>query len=346
MKKAVLASAVFAAMVSGSALAAEVYSQDGTTLNIGGRAEFRGDFQGKDSGSKLDGTMENKSRFRLNVGGETQISDNLTGFGFYEAEQTVQNTDKDNGGNNSANSNFKQRYMYAGIGTQFGAFSFGKQDTANVQVSKMTDIGTHTNKQKDFIDAGDEQVNNTIKYTGDFMDALVVEANFVASDEKSNNSYGISGIYQLPIGLGIGLGYSAGDLGETAGQDNGSSNQIIGGLSYEIGSFYIAGSYTQGDINDKATGTDTKEFIGTELAGHYKVGNGFRVIAAYNKSEVKDEIGDKTSKHDFVELTGRYDFNKSLRAYATYKINNLKADSSALSEDADNSLRLGLRYDF
>ncbi|WP_112479645.1 porin [Vibrio variabilis] len=346
MKKAVLASAVVAAMASGSTLAAEVYSKDGTTLKVGGRAEFRGDFQGKSSGKELDGTMENKSRFRLNVGGETQISDNLTGFGFYEAEQTIQNSDKDNGGNSSANTSFKQRYMYAGIGTQFGAFSFGKQDTANVQVSKMTDIGTHTNTNKDFISAGDEQVNNTIKYTGDFMDALVVEADFVASDEKSNNAYGLSGIYQLPIGLGIGLGYSAGDLGETLGQDNGSSSQFIGGLSYEIGSFYIAGSYTQGDINDKATGTDAKEFTGTELAGHYKFGNGFRVIAAYAKSEEKADNGDKTNTNDFIELTGRYDFNKSIRAYATYKINNLKADSSTLAEDADNSLRLGLRYNF
>lgn len=341
MKKAVLASAVVAAMVSGSTLAAEVYSKDGTTLKVGGRAEFRGDFQGKSSGKELEGTMDNKSRFRLNVGGDTQISDNLTGFGFYEAEQLVGNSS-----GNEGTKEFKQRYMYAGIGTQFGAFSFGKQDTANVQVSKMTDIGTHTNTNKDFISAGDEQVNNTIKYTGDFMDALVVEADFVASDAKSNNAYGLSGIYQLPIGLGIGLGYSAGDLGETLGQDNGSSSQLIGGLSYEIGSFYIAGSYTQGDINDKATGTDAKEFTGTEIAGHYKFGNGFRVIAAYAKSEEKADNGDKTNTNDFVELTARYDFNKSIRTYATYKINNLKADSSTLAEDADNSLRLGLRYNF
>ncbi|WP_234496350.1 porin [Vibrio maritimus] len=337
MKKAVLASAVFAAMVSGSAMAAEVYSKDGTTLKIGGRAEFRGDFQGQASGKELEGTMDNKSRVRLNVGGETQISDNLTGFGFYEAEQTVGNS-----AGNDGNKEFKQRYMYAGIGTQFGDFSFGKQDTANVQVSKMTDIGTHTNTNKDFIAAGDEQVNNAIVYTGNFMDALTVQADVVASDAKDNNSYGISGIYELPIGLGIGLGYSAGDLGENAGK----SNQFIGGLSYAMGPFYIAGSYTQGDLDDKATGTDGKEFTGTEIAGHYKFDGGFRIIAAYAKSEEKAENGDKTNTNDFIELTGRYDFNKSIRAYATYKFNNLKADSSTLAEDADNSLRLGLRYNF
>lgn len=341
MKKAILASAVCAAVVSGTSLAAEVYSKDGTTLKVGGRAEFRGDFQADDKGNEIDGTMLNKSRFRLNVGGETQISDNLTGFGFYEAEQSVTSS-----GDNSAEKSLKQRYMYAGVGTQFGAFSFGKQDTANVQVSKMTDIGTHTNTQKDFIDAGDEQVNNTIKYSGDFIDALTVQANFIASDAKSNNAYGLSGLYQLPMGLGIGLGYSAGDLGETNGESNGQSSQFIGGISYEIGAFYIAGSYTQGDVNDQATGSENKKFTGTEIAGQYKFGGGFRVIAAYAKSEKKAENGDKIDTNDFIELTARYDFNKNMRSYATYKLNNLKADSSTLSEDADNSIRLGLRYDF
>lgn len=348
MKKAVLASAVFAAMVSGSALAAEVYNQDGNTLNIGGRAEFRGDFQGQDSGKELDGTMSNKSRFRLNVGGETQISDNLTGFGFYEAEQSVNNS-----AGNDGNKEFKQRYMYAGIGTQFGAFSFGKQDTALVQVSKMTDIGTHTNTNKDFIAAGDEQVNNAIKYSGEFMDALNVEANFVAASEKASDSYGISGIYALPFGLDIGLGYAAGERGQddTTKESLGKTNQFIGGLGYTFGSFYIAGNYTQGDFDKN----DDIKFTGTELAAHYKFDGGFRVIAAYAKSEF--ETGsDKSSANDFIELTGRYDFNKNMRAYVTYKINNLDKDadkvdkyelvSLGLTKDAENSLRLGLRYNF
>jgi predicted porin len=344
MKKAVLASAVVAAMVSGSALAAEVYSKDGTTLKVGGRAEFRGDFQGKDSGDELEGTMSNESRFRLNVGGETQITDNLTGFGFYEAQQSVGNS-----AGNDGEKNFKQRYMYAGIGTQFGAFSFGKQDTANVQISKMTDIGIHTNTNKNFINAGDEQVNNAIAYTGEFLDALTIQADFVASDKKDNNSYGISGIYQLPLGLGIGLGYATGDNGENAG----SSNQFIGGLSYEIGSFYVAGTYTQGEYNDKAVGTEEKKFTGTELAAHYKFEGGFRVIAAYAKSEAEKADGSNSNTNDFIELTGRYDFNKNMRAYVAYKINNLKAEDGetfkadeVTPQDADNSLRLGLRYNF
>ncbi|MCJ2376238.1 porin [Vibrio sp. ZSDZ34] len=340
MKKAILATSVLSALMSGSLVAAEVYNKDGTSLKIGGRAEFRGDFIGDDKGNEIDGSMKNKSRFRLNVGGETQISDNLTGFGFYEAEQSV-----DSSGDNTANKQFKQRYMYAGVGTSFGALSFGKQDTANVQVSKMTDIGTHTNTQKDFINGGDEQVNNTFAYSGKFMDALSVQASLIAAENKNENGYGLSGLYTLPFGLGLGLGYSANDNGDGEGK----ANQVIGGVSYTIGSFYVAGSYTQGDLNDSDSGLLNKEsFTGTELAAHYKLGNGFRIIGAYAKSTVKNEVsGEKSDANDFVEITGRYDFNKALRTYVTYKMNNLKVtDKNGDHVDAENSLRLGLRYDF
>ncbi len=60
-----------AALVSGSSLAATVYSSDGTELKIGGRAEFRGDFIGS-GGKEIGGTMKNKSRVRLNVGDTTK----------------------------------------------------------------------------------------------------------------------------------------------------------------------------------------------------------------------------------------------------------------------------------
>ncbi|MFA0544290.1 porin, partial [Vibrio sp. 10N.222.52.B7] len=128
MKKAVLASAVVAALVSGSSLAATVYSSDGTELKIGGRAEFRGDFIGS-GGKEIDGTMKNKSRVRLNVGGTTEITSDLSGFGFYEAEQGVNSS-----ADNDETDNFKQRYMYAGLEGNFGAVSVGRQDTAAAQI--------------------------------------------------------------------------------------------------------------------------------------------------------------------------------------------------------------------
>lgn len=76
-------------MISGSAISETVYKSEGTELNIGGRLEFRGDFNEAESGEEIDGTMKNKSRARLNIKGETELSSELKGFGFWESEQTV-----------------------------------------------------------------------------------------------------------------------------------------------------------------------------------------------------------------------------------------------------------------
>jgi predicted porin len=341
MKMAAIATAITTALISGSALAAEVYNSDGTSLSIGGRAEFRGDFQGKDSGEKLDGTMENKSRVRINVGGETEITSDLKGIAFYEAEQTV-NSD----GSNSQNPTFKQRYMYAGLGSGNNVVSFGKQDAATVQISQMSDnVSTHSGIQKTYIEAGDEQINNAINYSGYFMDALSVKASLLASNESSEDGYALSGIYTFPFGLGVGLGYAANE-----NKDRQDSKQFIGGLNYKWEGLYVAATYTQGEGSKKLTKADN-DFTSYEFVAHYLFENNFQALVGYQKGEIDPNGGAKYDVSDYFELTGIYYFNSSLRTYITYKINNLEAgdqigDVRPALEDADNSLRLGLRYDF
>ncbi|MCK6262400.1 porin [Vibrio sp. ZSDE26] len=329
MKKTLIALAVVAAAGTTGAHAANVYSQDGTDLNIGGRAEFRGDFIGN-SGKEIEGTMANKSRFRLNVGGSTQISDTLSGFGFYEGEQGVKSS-----GDNEANDSFKQRYMYAGLKGDFGSVSFGRQDTAAVQISQMSDVTTFTGAQKEFIDAGNEQINNTIAYSGNF-DALSLKASYIAGDAKDTDGYGISAIYTLPMGLGFGLGYSGGDNGDGAG----SSNAIIAGVNYTLDSLYLGATYTTGDDDDKAN----IEFDGVELAAVYGFGNGFAVKGAYQKTDY-EAASVTTNNSDFFEITGDYSFNKSINAYVAYMLNNMD-ESSVGAKDAEDTLRLGLKYSF
>ncbi|MGF1697083.1 porin [Vibrio lamellibrachiae] len=337
MKKAVIASAVLSALVSGSALAANVYSADGTDLSIGGRAEFRGDFGADSKGKEIDGTMKNGSRVRLNVVGNTEINDSLAGFGKWEAQQSV-NSSSDN----DETENLQQRYMFVGLKGDFGAFSVGRQDTAGVQISGMSDISTYTGAQKEFINAGNEQINNTFLY-GYNTDSLNLQASFIAGNAKDTDGFGISGIYSLPMGLDLGLGYAAGDNGE----GNGSSDQIIGGISYKMDALYLGATYTMGDIEYSDTSSDKEEFTGIEFSAQYKLTSQFRMIAAYQKTELKDKADNsKEIGSDFFELTGRYDFNKSIRAYASYMLNNLDNKDTSYDADAKDSIRLGLRYDF
>lgn len=86
MKKAALTTAILTALVSAPSFAATVYKNDGTELKVGGRVEFRGDFIGSD-GAEIEGSMEDKSRARLNLKGKTDIGNGLSAFGVYEAEQ-------------------------------------------------------------------------------------------------------------------------------------------------------------------------------------------------------------------------------------------------------------------
>ncbi|MGL4192025.1 MAG: porin [Vibrio sp.] len=326
MKKTAIAVAILSAVVSGSSLAATVYDADGTSLKVGGRLEFRGDF-----GNDIDGTMANKSRVRLNVAGETDIGAGMKGFGFWEAEQGVKssagNELVDNSGKSiDQESSFKQRYMYVGLKGDFGSLSFGRQNTAGVQISDLSDIGTFTGDQKSFIRAGNEQINNTIAY-GYTLESLKLQASYIAGEKKDTDGFGLSAVYSAPFGLDLGLGYAANDLGE----NKGSADQIIAGLGYTMGDLYFGATYTMGDKND------TTEFTGIEAAAQYKLTKQFRLIAAYQNQETETANVTKEDA-DFFELTGRYDFSKNFRSYAAYKMDN--------RDNKEDTIRLGLRYDF
>ncbi|TWD32468.1 putative porin [Vibrio crassostreae] len=330
MKKAVLASAVVAALVSGSSLAATVYSSDGTELKIGGRAEFRGDFIGS-GGAEVAGTMEDKTRFRLNLAGETQLTDTATAFGFYEAEQST------------GDSEFDNRYIYAGVDFDGQALSVGRQDMASVIVSDFTDITEFSGVQQ-VIDAASDKEDSIFAYRGGF-DALQLEATYQANSAKDTDGYGISGVYSLPIGLDLGLAYSGQDLG--AG--NGSSNQILAGLAYSLDNLYLAATYSTGDLNDKAVGPIAESFTAMEFAAQYKITKQVSAAAVYTYQENEAANGSTADSVDGIELVGYYKLNSNFRTYLSYYINGLdevKDVTTGLTTEGEDTLRLGVRYDF
>ncbi|PME30202.1 hypothetical protein BCV39_16740 [Vibrio sp. 10N.286.55.E10] len=330
MKKAVLASSVVAALVSGSSLAATVYSSDGTELKIGGRAEFRGDFIGS-GGAEVEGTMEDKTRFRLNLGGKTELTDTVTAFGFYEAEQST------------GDSEFDNRYMYAGVDFDGQAVSVGRQDMASVIVSDFTDITEFSGVQQ-LIDAASDKEDSVFAYRGGF-DALQLEATYQANSAKDTDGYGISGVYSLPIGLDLGLAYSGQDLG--AG--NGSANQILAGLAYSLDNLYLAATYSTGDLNDKAVGPIAESFTAMEFAAQYKITKQVSAAAVYTYQENEAANGSTADSVDGIELVGYYKLNSNFRTYLSYYINGLdevKDVTTGLTTEGEDTLRLGVRYDF
>ncbi|PHZ58937.1 porin [Photobacterium leiognathi] len=317
MKKAVLASAILASLVAGTANAATVYEDDSKSLSIGGRAEAR--FNISDANKGDDGTgnaFKDKSRARINLKGKAKITDDVTAFGKYEAEIS---DDKD--------TTITSRYVYAGFDTQAGAFSYGKQDSAQVMLTDYTDIlATFGGDGVDLVDGNKDKRENNFLYAGEFNN-FTVAANYIAEnnkDEKDSDSYGIAAQYAFPFGLSLGAGYVNGQDGTDV-----DANQYNLAVSYEFSNFYAAATYASGENGDT-------DLTGYELATAFKMDK-FIAQAAYNFQQ-SEEAGVKEDKEDYFALEGIYKFNKNLRTYAGYKFQQL--------DGADDELQVGIRYDF
>ncbi|WP_353746018.1 porin, partial [Shigella sp. FJ200518] len=76
---------------------------------------------------------------------------------------------------------------------------------------------------------------------------------------------------------------------------------------------------TMGDLDDKAN----TEFSGVEVAAKYKLTSQFELAALYQKQEEDASQNVTVDTADFFELTGTYKFNKSIRTYIAYQLNNL-----------------------
>jgi predicted porin len=324
MKKTLLATAILAGLVSTTAQSVTVYDKDGTTLSVGGRAEVRAEFidteytEENDAGVEevKDGSIDDKSRARINFGGETQLTDKLTGFGFMEYEI------KPDAGSDS---NVTNRYLFAGIGTEVGKFSYGKQDTANVQISDMTDIASYHSGEQQILDASSERQENNFLYSATF-DAVTVQADYVASSEEDNDSYGISALYNSGFGLDLGASYS---------DSNTDENQVTLGAGYTMNDLYVAVTYAMGDLNEE------DDFNSLEAAIQYKFTKEFRMIGIIGQQEQAD-----VDTVDYYAIEAQYRFNSAIRTYVSYQLNQLDDADDSLLDESEDSLVAGIRYDF
>ena len=305
MNKNLIALAVAATTLSGAATAAEVYADETSSLAIGGRFEARGVLE--------DSDVTDASRVRLNIAGKTDITDNFYGLGFFERE-FKSNEEKD-----------ENRYIYAGIGGEFGQIVYGKADGALVMLTDVTDImAYHGNEAGGKIEAGDRTDNN-LAYTGSF-DNLTVKANYVFDDGTDADGYTLGAMYVLDMGLGFSAGY-----GEQAqGADTKDAKQAFAAVSYTIGDLYVAGLYQDAEY---ANGVDG-DSRGYEFAAAYTIDK-LVMSATYNYLEDKEA---NTDLADAIAVDATYYFNKNFRTYASYKFEQL--------DNQDDEFVLGARYDF
>ncbi|MUJ27111.1 porin [Aliivibrio fischeri] len=325
MNKKVLALAVAAITSAGAVNAAELYKDEAQSIEMGGRAEAR--LYGQ------DGDVSDNSRIRLNFKGTTQISDGLYGVGFWEGEFTTNDAKGENG-------NLENRYMFAGIGGNFGEVTYGKNDGALGVITDFTDImAYHGNSAADKIGVADRE-DNAIAYKGQFGD-FAFKANYRFDDApagESNDGFSTSGIYAFgDSGFKLGGGYA----------DQGASNEMMFAGSYTMGDLYFAGVFTDGEKQVGIT-SNSVDYTGYEAAVAYTMGKTV-FTSTYNNAET-----DNTTSADNFAVDATYYFNANFRTYISYNVNLLDSDDAAKARVAtgdltisdEDSVALGMRYDF
>ncbi|USD52081.1 porin [Vibrio sp. SCSIO 43153] len=310
MKKAALSTAVLTALVSAPSFAATVYDNEGTTLKVGGRAEARfnvSDKHEKDGNS----SFKDKSRARVNLKGKSQISDDIYGFGKYEAEF-------------DDSSDITNRYFFAGLGTSIGEFSYGKQDSAQVMLTDITDtMATFGAEAADIVAGNKDKRENNFLYSGEF-DALTIKANFIASDAKDKDSFGLAGLYNFGA-FDIGAGY----VSQSNGDNDDDQFNLVG--QYSMDAFTLGALFTIGTIADD-------DYTGYELSAIYKPMKNLSLVGVYNFQEVDPKASSKEDTVDEFAIEAVYKFNGHLRTYAGYKFQQI--------DSGDDELQAGIRYDF
>ncbi len=369
MKK--IALAVLATLVAAPGLhAAEIYNKDGNKLDFYGSMRARHYFS---DNKTIDGDA---SYVRLGFKGQTQINDQLTGYGQWEYNVQANNTE----GGTDATNNTKTRLGFAGLKLKnFGSLDYGRNWGIAYDVAAITDTAPIfddlTYSYADNFMTG--RSTGLLTYRNNDFFGLVDGLKFGlqyqgANDENSNNArnktigtvnkangdgYGLSASYTTPIDVTI-LGTYATSK-RTAPQQamtlgKGDNADIWAtGLKYDHAGIYLAGLYGQGhnltpiksSIDTSRSGYANKT-DNIEVVASYLFDFGLKPMVGYFQSKGKDieKIGD-ADLVKYYDVSMTYFFNKNMNTYVDYKINRLDKDNP-LGIANDNQVGVGLQYQF
>ena len=374
MKKLTVAVSAVAAsiLMAMSAQAAEIYNKDGNKLDLYGKVNAKHYFSSEASD---DGDT---TYVRMGFKGETQINDQLTGFGQWEYEfkgnrTESQGSDKD-----------KTRLAFAGLKFgEYGSIDYGRNYGVAYDIGAWTDVlpefGGDTWTQTDVFMT--QRATGVATYRNNDFFGLVDGLNFAAQYQGKNDrgdifddrdgivegngdGFGFSTTYEYE-GFGIGATYAKSDRTDTqvkAGKvapalyASGKNAEVwAAGLKYDANNIYLATTYSEtqnmttfGGNNNKEIGIANKA-QNFEAVAQYQFDFGLRPSIAYLKSKGKDlGVWGDQDLVEYIDLGATYYFNKNMSTFVDYKINLI--DKSDFTKEAgvatDNIVAVGLVYQF
>uniref|UniRef100_A0A3B0M609 Outer membrane porin protein OmpD n=1 Tax=Arsenophonus endosymbiont of Trialeurodes vaporariorum TaxID=235567 RepID=A0A3B0M609_9GAMM len=362
---------VIPALLAGTANAAEIYNKNGNKLDLYGKVDVR-HFFGKSSGG-------DDSRVRLGIKGDTQISDQLNGFGRFKWETKTNRSEAENENTN--------RLAYAGLKiADFGSFDYGRNYGVLYDVNAWTDVlplyGADSVSQADSYLTSLNRNLLTYRSTDFFglVDGLNFALQYQGKNTDSNKSgsdkylknngdgFGLAANYDIGWGVALGAGYAKSNSGLTDAQktiSEAGGNSAEGwnaGIKYDANNLYLAAMYGEtrnmthfgrtvngNDMTRVANNTENFELVGQYLFDEI----GLKPSIAYVQSKGKDltdpAYSQKQDLVKYVSLGAFYYFNKNLTALIDYKINLINGNNGFADKygiGRDNLVGLGLVYQF
>ena len=377
MKRNILAVVIPALLAAGAANAAEIYNKDGNKLDLYGKVDGLHYFS-DDEGNDGDQTY-----VRFGFKGETQITDQLTGYGQWE--YNVQSNHAESQGTEGT----KTRLGFAGLKfADYGSFDYGRN------TGVLYDVAAYTDLQPEFdgMTYGADQFmfqrsSGLATYRNNDFFGLVDGLNFAlqyqgknGNGEETNNGRDVLGQngegYGMSMSYDMGYGISAAgaffNSRRTSEQNGAGAYRNImgrgdkaegysGGLKYDANDVYLAVMFTQ-SYNAARFGSSDSSVYGYankaqsfEAYAHYQFDFGLRPFVGYNQTKGKDlgragngkDYGDQDLVK-FVDLGATYFFNKNMSTYVDYKINLVDNNdfTDAAGINTDNVVAVGLVYQF
>ncbi|EAA7762175.1 porin OmpC [Salmonella enterica] len=323
MKKfAVAVTAVAGAvMAAGMANAAEIYNKDGNKLDLYGKVDGLHYFS---SNKNKDG---DQSYMRLGFKGETQINEQVTGYGQWEYQI---NTNLPEDGDTSNSPQSYTRLAFAGLSFgNAGSIDYGRNYGVLYDIGAWTDMlpefGNDSYENSDNFMTG--RANGLLTYRNNGFFGLVDGLNFALQYQGkndgnnwkgdtwdgtplSNNSrkiagqngdgFGLSATYDAGMGISAGAAYTNSNrTSEQKYRDDGGNKAEAwtAGLKYDANDVYLAANYTQ-----------TRNMTWFNIADDSRIG----------QDNQKDYDGDFAHKTDNWEVVAQYQFDSGLRPSVAY----------------------------
>ncbi|HHS0331225.1 TPA: porin OmpC [Salmonella enterica subsp. enterica serovar Give] len=380
MKRKVLALVIPALLAAGAAHAAEVYNKDGNKLDLYGKVDGLHYFS-DNSGSDGDQTY-----VRFGFKGETQINDQLTGYGQWEYNVQA-NTTEGEGANSWT------RLAFAGLKFgNYGSFDYGRNYGVLYDVEGWTDMlpefGGDSYTYADNYMTGRANGVATYRNTDFFglVDGLSFALQYQGNNENSGNGnegtnnrtddddfrrengdgFGISTTYDFGMGFSAGAAYTTSDRtndqvsrGEQYAKGD-KADAWTAGLKYDANNIYLATMYSEtrnmtpyGSLDSYAHGGVANKTQNFEVTAQYQFDFGLRPAVSFLMSKGKDlvnnGVNDDKDLVKYADVGATYYFNKNFSTYVDYKINLLDDDDNFYADNGintDDVVALGMVYQF